>query len=370
MHTTSFLLPLALATTLAASDVGKSWGVERQTYTDPVTGYRIEEITAATQADNLYYHFSNFTADNRYLIFTSGRTGSKQIYRYAPDSGEIVQLTDDASVLAGTACPDPTDASRVYYMRGPELRALNVATFSERKVGTIPEPHVGGFLQPTVSGDGQWITVGRRRDAANWEVGVIHARTGEYSMVIRQGFPITHVQHSPKSDLIFYVWETGGFAPQRSWVVHRDGSGNRPLYAPVKPAEWLTPLKEWLTHEAWIHDTGSMTMVNDKLGIMVVAPDGAAKLVREGRYWHCAARADGKYIAMDDMQGRVWLAETATGNVRLLATGYRQTVHAVHSHMSFDRKGRYVQFHTGRTHETVALIDLTQLPREIYDLGR
>jgi hypothetical protein len=54
--------------------------------------------------------------------------------------------------------------------------------------------------------------------------------------------------------------------------------------------------------------------------------------------------------------------ETATGNKRLLATGIRDAVHAVHAHASFDRLGRYVQFHTGRTHETVALIDLNELP--------
>ncbi|MCX6622158.1 MAG: hypothetical protein NTY38_14040 [Acidobacteria bacterium] len=272
---------------------------------------------------------------------------------------------------ARTACPDPTDASRVYVMRGPELWALDILTFAQRQVGTIPEPRVGGYQQPTVSGDGRWVAVTKQRDAANWEVGVIDAASGEYKTVIRQGFRIGHVQHSPKADLIFYVWETGGFAPQRSWVVNRDGSANRPLYAPVKPKEWLTPLKEWLTHEAWIPETGEMTMVNDHVGIMVVAPDGKARLVREGRYWHSAARPDGKYVAIDDMQGRVWLTETATGNIRLLATGYRDKVPAVHSHLSFDRKGRYVQFHTGRTHETVALIDLTQeLPRAVYDLGR
>jgi hypothetical protein len=83
-------------------------------------------------------------------------------------------------------------------------------------------------------------------------------------------------------------------------------------------------------------------------------------LVREGSYWHAAARPDGKFIVADDFQGRLWLIETATGNTRLLATGLRDTVR-VHSHPSFDRLGRYVQFHTGRTHETVALVDLTQL---------
>jgi hypothetical protein len=48
------------------------------------------------------------------------------------------------------------------------------------------------------------------------------------------------------------------------------------------------------------------------------------------------------------------------GNRRLLATGLRKML-PVHAHASFDRKGFYVQFHTGRTHETVAVIDLRKL---------
>jgi hypothetical protein len=34
----------------------------------------------------------------------------------------------------------------------------------------------------------------------------------------------------------------------------------------------------------------------------------------------------------------------------------------VEAHTSFDRLGRYVQFHTSRTHETVAVIGLNDLP--------
>ena len=55
------------------------------------------------------------------------------------------------------------------------------------------------------------------------------------------------------------------------------------------------------------------------------------------------------------------MTDTATGSVRLLATGLRDTVR-VHPHASFDRRGQFVQFHSGRTHETVALIDLRELP--------
>ena len=75
---------------------------------------------------------------------------------------------------------------------------------------------------------------------------------------------------------------------------------------------------------------------------MLVSKDGSARLVREGNYWHAAARPDGAFLVADDMQGRLWLIETSTGNARLLATGIRDGIRTVHAHPSFDRQGRYV----------------------------
>lgn len=351
---------------LAASDVGRNWGVERQCHADPVTGVRVCEITApGSSGDNLYFHVSNFTADNQSVLFVSNRTGTWQLFRADVASGRITQLTDDRGIEPRTACPDPRNADLVYLMRGPEVLVLNIRTFATRRIGAIPPPHTGGFLQPTVSHDGRSLAVAKQRDARNWEIGLMDIETGRYRTVVTQGFRITHVQHSPTDPVIFYAWETGGYAPQRSWLVDDDGSANRPLYAVTDPKQWVTPLKEWMTHEAWVAGTGQMTMVHDKVGIVLVNKDGSWRVVREGNYWHAAARPDGKFIAIDDAAGRVWVAETATGNIRLLATGIRDKVR-VHGHVSFDRQGRYVQFHTGRSHETIAVVDLNELPPESW----
>ncbi|MBI3852750.1 MAG: PD40 domain-containing protein [Verrucomicrobia bacterium] len=356
-------LNFILCGSLHASDAGKDWGVEHESHLDPVTNVRVWEMAKGPAAsDNLYYHFSNFTADNRYLIFASERTGTSQLFRAEIETGRIIQLTDGPSVGARTACPDHTNARRLYYLVGPVVIALDILDFKERKVGEIPKPHVGRFQQPTLSGDGKMMALTKQRDAANWEIGLLNTETGDYRTIITQGFRIGHVQHSPTDPLIFYVWETGGYAPQRSWIVNEDGTGNRPFYARTDPKTWFTPLKEWLTHEAWVKDTGDMTMINDRVGVMLVKKDGTARMIREGHYWHAAARPDGKFLVLDDNQGRLWLMETATGNTRLLATGIYDTVRTVHAHASFDRLGRYVQFHTGRTHETIALIDLNELP--------
>jgi len=360
--TVSFVFGLVCSLLLRGGGVGRDWGVERESYVDPVTSVRVWELTKGTNtADNLYFHVSNFTADNRYLLFVSDRTGATQLYRAEVETGRLVQLTDEPAINARAACPDHTNARRVYCLRGAEVMALDILDFNARKIGEIPRPYTGGFHQPSLSRDGKLMALGKQRDDANWEIGLMDTETGAYRTVLTQGFCIGHVQHSPTAPLIFYVWETGGYAPQRTWLVNEDGTGNRPFYARTNPTNWFTPLKEWVTHEAWVKHTGEMTMINDKVGVMLVSKDGNARLVREGSFWHAAARPDGKFIVADDFQGRLWLIETATSNARLLATGLRDTVR-VHPHPSFDRLGRYVQFHTGRTHESVALIDLTRLP--------
>jgi oligogalacturonide lyase len=325
---------------------------------------RVWELTRASCASrNLYFHTSNFTADNRYLILSSNRSGSWQLFRASADSGQLVQLTDEEGGAA-TACIDHLEPRRLYYWRGPEVIALDILDFKTRSVGTIPQPRAGGFQQPSLSGDGKWLALTKQVDAGNWEIGLMSTEAGEYRTVIRQGFRIGHVQHSPTDPVIFYVWETGGYAPQRTWLVNDDGTGNRPFYARTDPKTWLTPLKEWVTHEAWVPETGELTMINDKVGVMLVKKDGEARLVKEGNFWHASARPDGKFIVLDDMEGRLWILEAATGDLRMLATGLRGAVKTVHSHPSFDRQGHYVQFQSGRAHETVAVIDLRQLPEQ------
>ena len=357
---------LFLALRAPGSDAGRDWGIEGHAYPDPVTGLRITEITSGTNAaDNLYFHFSNVTADDAHLLFVQNRSGTPQLFGTEVATGRITQWTDEPGINPRSACPDPRNPRRVFLMRGAEVLALDRDTFGLRRIGEIPGPHLGGFPQITVSHDGRSLAVGKQRSATQWEVGLMVLETGEYRTLVSQGFRIGHVQHSPTNPEVFYVWETGGYAPQRTWLVNDDGTGNRPFYARTSSTNWFTPLKEWVTHEAWVADTGDMTMINDKLGVMLVARDGTARLVREGNYWHAAARHDGRFLVLDDMQGRLWLCETATGNLRLLATGLRDTVR-VHAHPSFDRGGRFVQFHTGHTRETVALIDLERLPAPVW----
>ncbi|MBL8229581.1 MAG: hypothetical protein JNL98_13920 [Bryobacterales bacterium] len=350
-------LGLGLAAEPLLAQAGKEWGVEHQTYNDPVTGITVTELTGrSVKSTNLYYHFPNFTAGDANVIFTSNRGGSTQIFRYELATGKVVQLTDDPKTSASTACPDPVDASTIYYYRGADLMKVSPQGES-RKVATVPGIE-GGLHQPTLSGDRKHITAAFQRDAQTWEIGLIELATGAYRRVIRQGFRIGHVQHSPTDPLIFYVWETGGYAPQRSWLVNADGTGNRPFYHRTDPKSWFTPLKEWVTHEAWVPKTGQMTMIIDKVGVILVEKSGESRMLKEGNFWHAAASPDGRRVVLDDFQGRLWLLDARTGSLKLLVTGLRDTERAVHAHASFNHAGNRILFNSGRTHQTVAMISI------------
>jgi hypothetical protein len=326
---------------------------------DPLTGVESRPLAPApARATNLYYHFSNFTADDRFVILAV----DGQVCAYELAAGRLERLTGGEGVAAAAAAPHPSHPDLIYYWRQAALIELNLATRRERRVGEAPPALAGGYGQPTFSPDLRRVTLAFQRDGHNWEIGLMELATGAYRRVLTQGFRIGHVQHHPKEDKIFYVWETGGYAPQRTWLVNADGSANRPFYARTDPKTWFTPLKEWVTHEAWISGTGGMTLILDKAGILVAGSEGEAQLL-PGDYWHVAARADGKVLVADDNPGNLWLIETATGNRKLLVTNLRGGKR-VHAHASFSRNGRYVIFNDGRQGEGVSLIDLHSIPGE------
>ena len=329
---------------------------ERSSYVDPQSGLTIHKLTATAKARNLYYHVSNFTADNSNVIVAVERGRAWQISRSVVATGELVPLTDEPGVAAFTALPHPVDPKLIYYFNGPKLIEMDIFSRQTRQVGVIPEPISSGSGQPSFSNDLASLIVSKRRDQSSYEIGAIDLKTGVYRTVLTTGFQIGHVQHSPTDPLIFYVWETGGYAPQRSWVVNDDGSGTRPFAARTDPKTWFTPLKEWVTHEAWIKNTGQMTMIMDKVGILLVEKNGANRMLAYGRFWHAAARADGKYVVADDVDGRLWLLETATGNLRLLASNTRRNNRATHAHASFDHEGKWVLFNNSYDGDTVSLM--------------
>ena len=76
-------------------------------------------------------------------------------------------------------------------------------------------------------------------------IGKIDLTTGETSHVVSVHFQVGHIQGNPwHPGEVIFCWETGGKAPQRTWMVNADGTELRPIYHETE--------YDWVTHEAVI----------------------------------------------------------------------------------------------------------------------
>lgn len=102
--------------------IGDHSAAEWRTYRDAETGRRIRQYTAApAHSYPLYYYVPSITADGRFMVFHSERTGWVQLYRMDLNSGDITQLSEGTTRDSGWAvwCE--------YHLRGVfnHLSALN-----------------------------------------------------------------------------------------------------------------------------------------------------------------------------------------------------------------------------------------------------
>ena len=71
--------------------VGRAYAPEWHEYSDPLTGRRVRQLTNSPAEDyHLYFYNPSFTADGKYLIFISERTGISNLFRLDLQNGRIV----------------------------------------------------------------------------------------------------------------------------------------------------------------------------------------------------------------------------------------------------------------------------------------
>jgi oligogalacturonide lyase len=198
--------------------------------------------------------------------------------------------------------------------------------------------------------------------------------TGDISLVVAVPFQIGHIQTNPwvPGEIVF-CWETGGKAPQRTWTVNADGTGLRPLY----PEAGF----EWVTHEAVITKDEAAIAI---LGHRRTNPDGTPRPIegpgqepawgaagtpdhptgvgvvnlrtREMRIvgqipvgnpgnsiWHVHGSGDGRWVAADDFQYRLWLIDRRSGEMMLLSDNGHMKTAADHQHPTFSPDGTRIE---------------------------
>lgn len=247
----------------SASDVGKVWPAEHETWTDPEFGY---EITRWTSHDSLswhvYFNIESFIDENHAIIF-SRRNGYTNLFRLDLETGEMLQMTDEKN-LDDHIWHWPA-LGKLWYVTGKQIVELETNTLRTRIAATL-EFSPGSF---TVTCDGKWIVCAAelgqpdKPDDDDYSRGPyaifrISTTSGEIMQITpAYGFVISHLQASPTDpSRISYCWQhlyregiypgTRGQTPIRIWWVDIGGENG----GPVGPQEFGLHR----THEFWFPD--------------------------------------------------------------------------------------------------------------------
>ena len=333
---------------------GKKLPSEKARYRDSVTGAEITMLTTSAAKDNkIYQTHPNWTADGRYVVFMSDRSGTNQYFAVSTETGIIFQLTNDNqpnnAFLSRTS-------NRMYYVSGRTIwdadidsilrcEGLEDPNTFRRKVADLPD---GVTLSGTTSVDsnGKDIYMGVQYDEDSWGLLALDAHTGQFRKIVDSDFRVGHCQaHPSRSGLMMYCWETGGDSQQRMWIATADGRVNEPFYKET--------YDEWVTHEVWWGRQKALFTIWPKNEEMLKKPHGIAciglqdrtlKILDQKKHWHVGASADGKWAVGDTFEGKIYLVSGDTGHATLLTQGHRPGGASVHPHPSFSPDGSSVLF--------------------------
>jgi hypothetical protein len=250
--------------------IGQSLEPESTVATDPDTGRRITQWTAA-EANNypLYYFIPSITRPEPgkpdYLVFHSERSSWVQLYRMDLANGVITQLTDGHTRNSGWALwcewclrgiynhlSALNQATReVFYFQDEQLRGVHLDTLETRLVAELPRRIC--ISQNGFSPDGRWFVFVHADSAMyhqrlsdrlaakdmmpHWDdregwrnsvpctIGVVDTASGRVHDVIGLDFHVHHVFFVDNDRiLVNHIKDGNGM-----WLIHRDGSGRRTL---------------------------------------------------------------------------------------------------------------------------------------------
>jgi oligogalacturonide lyase len=419
------------------SQTGKRFPSERKVIKDPVTGTELIFLTSTPAGDHKIYPTHNqWTSDGEWLIFNSGRVKGEAM-AVNEKTGIMIQVTEGGyrSMLLVAR-----KSMKLYFMRKPEgitargtreiaevdlahlfadseSGALKKASSYQRICGRIP-PDLQARGNMALDGSEEWIwfQVGkstamehlpegteiesdfgpRNMGAGPGGIAGMNIHTGEMKYVVSVPFQVGHMQTNPwVPGQIIFCWETGGKAPQRTWIVNSDGSGLRPLYPESD--------YEWVTHEAVIgpeevafaimghrkiHLTSADTSAEDTpadnanpgqepewgisgtrlkptgLGIVNI---NTREMIIAGQipfgsgFWHVTGSSDGRFVAGDNFARDIYLIDRHTHEMMLLSTGHKTTA-ADHPHPTFSPDGTKIEIQSAMLSEDDRSLNICIIP--------
>ena len=415
------------------AQIGTRFPSERRVVKDPLTGTELVFLTRSQAGDSKIYQTHNqWTADGEWLIFRSDRVPGEAL-AVNESSGEMVQVTEGGyvgmlnvsrrSMQLYFVRPNKQEKGAMDVMvvdlealfRDSASGRLKKAKHYQRLCATVPAAYgAHGDMALDAEEDWLWFRVGRPMAAANLpkdmtpaeafgprKMGAgpgglagIHLESGALKYVTSVPFQVGHVQTNPwVAGQIIFCWETGGKAPQRTWVVNADGSGLRPLYP---ESEY-----EWVTHEAVISpDEVAFAIMGHRsipgvgeavegTGVQGANPGQEAAWGPSGTrekptglgivnlntremhiagqipfgsgFWHVAGSADKRFLAGDDFARNIYLIDRRNNEMLLLSAGHKTSA-ADHPHPTFSPDGSRIQIQSAMLSEDGRSMDICIVP--------
>ena len=433
------LLCALLPATFAFAQVGRRFPSERKVVPDPVTGVPLTFLTSTPAGDSkIYPTHAQWTADGQWLIFRSNRVPG-QAMAVNERTGDLVQLTEagysgtlciaqmsmklflmrplraagEPATAAKNATPSPAGARGGERPRTPmqivevDLQrlfadsargAIPAGASYERICGTIPvEIGANSDMAIDANEDAAYFRIGRdvaarhlpagtklestfgprNMGAGPSGIGAMNLQTGEVKVVAAVPFQVGHIQANPLvPGEIMFCWETGGKAPQRTWVIMADGTGLRPAY-PEAPYEWVTHEKFATKDEITFAILGHRKPgVNDAWGIAGTRehPTGLAivnlrtkELHLAGQtkagsgLWHVDASPDGRWAVGDDFSRSLHLIDRRTSEMMLLSTDHKPSAQD-HPHPTFSADSTRIQIQSALLSEDGRSMNICIIP--------
>jgi len=140
----------------------------------------------------------SFSHDGAWIVFTSYRRGSADIYRVRPNGSGLERLTDDPAFDdQGVLSPDGKSLAFVS-TRGSHAN-IWLLGMEGRKVKNLT-PNSSGNFRPTWSPDGEWIAFSSDRDSTHPKMNFAILHSTEIYVMRKDGSEVRRITHDGGTD--------------------------------------------------------------------------------------------------------------------------------------------------------------------------
>lgn len=356
---------------------------EKQVLTDAVTGMTVWRMTSGTpKSVSCYQTVEAFSGDDRYVIFSSDRTGFFQLYRVELESGEIAQLsdaTDFKKVSFGIA----RNGHEAVYTAGWRVFAVDVYTGKMRVLidfeGKLPSKPSGNPV--AFSGKGDQIVVASRSQNGYTTLALVSLSTGKFRKIFEWHGSLDHPQICPgDNNLITFDPEDSQndmTLPMekraRTWILDVKKGTARPFL--------IAPYGTRATHEYW--DFRGDRLYFHQKTVPGWTPTTIASVNRLGEDWqdhftsydrklgHSSIDRKSTFLIADvqaTTENELWRIDLCTGKGRVLCWPNTTPIkdQTVHAHPSISASGNYADFTSDQFGSSdVFVMPMKQVTQEI-----